>query len=231
MSNKRAWLYEQGKNECTLYSIMNIWRTKWGIILNKEQQDKLIQDAEDSWIWSEESWAIFDFIYNWVTWWVYKNTWIEMTVYATNIHTTNFEERLVKWDTFWLWLVTASSWYKESRKDQEITQEEVDNFDWDNNKRYWHNHTYKYGYIIETLSSVPDDEKLIKMKLSVLRSCWDKGVYRNTARTFDLQDQLLDYYLKQFNNGGKVVAVETLPDEHQKAIEKAMELRTMYLRA
>jgi hypothetical protein len=34
MRFKRAKLYEQGKNECTLVTLKNIVRTQWGIIMN-----------------------------------------------------------------------------------------------------------------------------------------------------------------------------------------------------
>jgi hypothetical protein len=63
MNKMRYKLYTQGKNECTIYTILNILKTKYWIIFNEAQFEKMKKQAEKDKIWSAENWAIFDFIY------------------------------------------------------------------------------------------------------------------------------------------------------------------------
>jgi len=41
-------------------------------------------------------------------------------------------------------------------------------------------------------------------------------------------DKLLEHYLKEFQAGSVIDNIETLPEDHQKAIEKALKLRTQF---
>lgn len=225
---KRVKLYTQWKNECTLYTLNNIVRTKWGIIMPKSWIIDLISMAELAWIWSRDSGAIFKFIYNWYTWWFYKKIWVQINVKAYDILTQEFEDAANHGESFGIWLLYASNWYRNTRADKEITIQEVNEFKVDNNKRYWHNHMWKKWYIIDSLSSIEDEKKVIKFSLPALRKAVQKWIYWQTARTLEMEDDLLNYYLVELNKWTKFEHIEFLEDKSKKALEKAIKLRWLY---
>ena len=224
MRFKRASLYIQSKNTCTLATLKNIVRTQYWIIMNDTLWAKLIITAENIWIWSRKSGAIFRFIYNWFTGWFYKQYNTEVEVKAVEIMSDEFETMIKEWYSFGLWLQYASNWYKQVRKDWEITLKEVKKFNLDQNNRYWHNHTYKHEYIIESLDI---EDKTIKFSLKALREAVSMWIYWKTARTIIIKDKLVNYYALQLNMWTKYWNVDTFTTKNRIAIDKAMELRIL----
>lgn len=225
MSKMRTKLYTQDKNECTLYTILNIWRTKYGIILNDTEQQEFIDAAKEAWIWSVEKWAIFRHIYNWATWYFYKKYWINITVIAENVISDEFEKLTNEWESWGLGLLYAGKWYRELREDWEITLEEVQDSDKEEEKYYWHNLMWKLWYIIWILRSIPYDKKYIKFSLEALKEAVNKGFFRHTARTFKIEDELIHYYAIELNRWTVFEQIELLDKEHRKALDEALRLR------
>jgi hypothetical protein len=184
---------------------------------------KLIIAAENTWLWTRDWGAVFRFIYNWFTGWFYKTYNTEIEVYWVDIMSDEFERLVKEWKSFWLWLMFASDWYRQVRADWEITLEEVKTFDVTQNRRYWHNNTYKLEYIIESLASA--DDKTIKFSLEAIREAVNRWIYWSMARTLNLKDELLEYYLFELNKWTVFNNIETLNQEHRKALDRALELR------
>ncbi len=222
---QRAKLYVQNRNECTLVTLKNIVRTQYGIIMKDTLWAKLITMAENIWIWSRDSWAIFRFIYNWFTSWFYKEYWVEVDVKAVDIMSDEFEEMIRKWYSFGLWLQFASNWYKQVRVDWEITLDEVKTFNLTQNKRYWHNHTYKHEYIIESLASVED--KTIKFSIEALREAVSMWIYWSSARTIIIKDELINFYALELNKWTVYENIETMDIADRKSLDKALYLRIL----
>jgi len=223
--NKRVKLYTQWRNECTIYTILNILRTKYRIILNDQQIAKLIADAEAAWIWSREGWAVFKFIYNWFTGRFYKEFWIEIEVEDFDILSKIFEERTLEWESWALWLLFAWKFYREVREDWEITLEEIQNSEVEDYNFYWHNFFWKLWYIVWILRSIPYDKKYIRFKLEALREWVRKGFFWQTARTFSMKDKLLEKYLINLNRDVEYENTEELDEKNRKALDLALKLR------
>lgn len=221
----RAKLYTQGVNECVPINVLNVIRTKFWIILNDDQIQKLIDDSEKAGIWTREWWAVFRFYYNWFTGRFYQNYWIELEVETSNILLDEFEAKSLHWERWWLWLLYAWSWYKDVRDDWEITLEEVENTDTENEDYAWHHLFWSCNYIVWIVRSIDYDEKIIKFKLSALREAVIKWFMRPTARTFSMRDKILEYYLIELNKWTKFEWVEFLDEKNRKALHLALKLR------
>jgi len=220
---KRAKLYVQGKNECTLVTLKNIVRTQWGIIMNDTMWARLITAAENTWLWTRSWGAVFRFIYNWFTGWFYKEYNTEIDIYWVDIMSDEFEKLVKEWKSFWLGLMYASNWYRQVRADWKITLKEVKEFDVTQNRKYGHNHTYKLEYIIESLASV--DDKIIKFPLKALREAVNRWIYWPMARTINMKDELLSYYLTELNKWTVFEHTERLNKKHRTALDLALKLR------
>lgn len=227
MSLQRAELYTQNTNECTIYTILNIWRTSYWIILNKTEREEMIAQAEKDWVWSEKTGAVFTFIYNWATLYFKNKFWLEIEVISETIESDNFDTMINEWYSFWIWLLYASNFYRRIREDWIITLKEIEDSNTKDEKYAGHNICYKLGYVIWILKSIPYDNKLIKFDLEALKLAVEKGFFYPTARTFKLKDELVHYYAKEINKGTNFKQVEQLDKEHRLAFDVAMSLRIL----
>lgn len=193
--------------------------------MNDTQFEKMKNDAIKAKIWSVETWAVFDYVYNWATWYFYREYSISTEVMVYDISWTDFKKAFDEWESFWLWLLYANSWYSNIRSDREITLAEIQSANVDTLKFMWHNHTYKLWYIIE---SVGEKNKVIKFTLEALREAVKKKIYWSRARSFRITDYLLHYYLVEINKWTKFNNIETLAPDHRKALDRATELRGLY---
>lgn len=225
MVKQRAKLYTQTRNSCIITTIQNLLRARYGIIMSEKEQQAMKDSAKSVWIWSEENWWVFTFVYNWATWYLNKKYWIEFDIKAVSILSDEFKTLYDQGEWFWIWLLYASSWYSKSREDQEITLEEINSFNKAENKFMWHNQFYKLGYIASILQSVAYNKKIIKFSLNNLREAVKKWIYWETARYFTITDELLSYYLVELNKGTNFKQVELLDDKHRKALDMALKLR------
>jgi len=229
MNKMRHPLYTQDRNECTLYTMLNILRAKYGIILNEDQRAKLVADAALSWLWSVEDWAVFRYIYNWFTGRFYAEFGIELDVDALSILGKEFEDRSLEWESRGIWLLYAWTWYREVREDWEITLDEVENSDIDKYNYFWHNLFWKLNYIVWIVKSIPYDKKYIMFQLAALKEAVHKWFFRETARTFTMNDKYLEHYLIELNKDVKYDDIEWLDERNRTALELARKLRWIYL--
>jgi hypothetical protein len=220
-------LYTQWANECILVTIENILRSKYRIIFNKKQHEKLKIDAKASWLWSETNWWKFSLLYNWFTWRFKKEYWVNITVKSYDILSDKFETAYKQWEWFWIWLMYAWWWLQRVRDGKEITLGEVKDSNIDNEKYMWHNQFWKLDYIVWILRSIPYDEKLIKFNFETLKEAVKKWFYRKTARTFEFEDEQLEYYLVEMNKWTEFDWIEFLSEEKRKVFDKAMELKIL----
>ncbi len=227
MRFRKTPLYTQTKNSCTITTIQNLWRAKYGIILNEEQSQRMKDDAEKSWIWSENSWAIFRFVYNWATGWFYKEYWVEIDVEEFSILSDDFEVRSMQWEWWGIWLLYASKWNREAIADQEITLEEIEAFNKKDNQFMGHNQFWKLNYIAWILRSIAYWKKFIKFDIKALREAVKKWLYWETARCFTMNDKLLEYYLIELNRGTIFNYIERLDKKHRTKLDLAMKLRIL----
>jgi hypothetical protein len=223
----RTNLYTQNAMDCTLYTILNILRTKYWILFNDTQIKDFINTAKEKWIYSETSWAIFTFIYNFATWY-FKKYWIELDLVVYDLLSEEAKSAHEKGESFWIGLLYAWNFYKRVRADETITMDEIKQTDTSKEKFYWHNQCYKLNTIIDTLESVK--RKIVNMNFDVLQEAIRKKIYYQTARTFKITDSILDYYLKELNKWTKFIWIEFMDDKNKKAIEKAIKLRWCYLK-
>ena len=223
MNKMRYTLYTQGKNECTLRTILNIIRTKYWIIFNEVQFEKMKKQAEKDKIWSAENWAIFDFVYNWATWYLFKELWVQFNVLVYNINGSEFQKAFDEWESFGLWLLYANSWYSSAKSDEKLTLEEIKNAEVDKMKFMGHNLCFKLWYLIDTIW-----KQVIKFELEALKEAVKKEIFWSKARTFEIKDELIDEYLIQLNRWTVYNRIELLTETHKKALDKALELRNFY---
>ncbi len=221
----REPLYTQSKNSCTITTIQNIWRAKYGIILNEEQRERMKADWKATWIWSDVTWAKFRFVYNWSTLWFYNEFGVEIWVDAVDILSDEFEVRSLRWEGWGIWLLYAWPWLHRVIEDQEITLEEIQNSNKEDEKFYWHNQFWKLDYIVWILRSIPYDKKFNKFKLGALKEAVRKWFYWKTARAFTINDKLLEYYLVELNRWTVFQKVEQLDPKNRKALDLALKLR------
>jgi hypothetical protein len=214
-------LYIQTKNACSLYSTLYILRTKYWILFNEVQREKIKNQAIKDWILSETTWAIFERIFKWVTWYIYKELWLALIITEFKINSKEFKNDLVHWNSFCIGLLKANKNYVEAKEDDLLNKSEIDKMVW--TKHYWHALTYKLEYLIDSL-----DWWTIKLNYYDLLYWIDKEVFYQKARSFKLEDELLEYYLVQLHRWSVFERIELLDDKNKKAIEKAIKLRWYY---
>jgi hypothetical protein len=220
MKKKLKNYVQQDNFSCALYSILYILRTKYWILFNDDQIKDMIKQAMDEWILSE-TWSIFNFIFNWFSWYFYKKYWVNLIVNEYNIKTNEFTNALVKWNTFTIWLLKANKSYINSKEDDVITLDEINEMKWTNH--YGHALTYKYEYIIDSL-----DWWIIGLDYEVLLKGIEEWIFWQTARSYEIEDKLIHYYLSEMNIWTKFNKIELLDEENQKAIHEAIDLRWLW---
>jgi hypothetical protein len=202
---------------------------QWGITVDNKYIIDVLQAAQKDKMWNESWWAYFKFIYNWYTGWFKKNFNTQISVITVDINSDEFERLAMEWKVFWLWILYTGKWYRKARADWDITMDEIEEFKLEDNKRYGHNHAWRYvpqlkqWYIVETLWSATD--KTIEMNIEELRAAVKAGIYYPTARTLDMKDKLLEKYLVKYQRRENVYEVEKLPEADRKAITKASRMR------
>jgi hypothetical protein len=205
---------------CSLFSCLYILRTKFWILLNEKQREKIKNKAIEDKILSSKG-SVFQFMFNWCTGYFKKELWINMQVVTYDINTYAFKNDLVHWNSFCIGLLKANKDYISSKKDDLINKSEIDKMVW--TKHYGHALTYKLEYIIDSL-----DWWKIKLDYDDLLYWIDKEVFYPIARSFKCEDELLEYYLVQLNRWSVFERIEILDKEHYEAITKALQLRNYY---
>jgi len=228
MHKMRIPLYTQSRNSCAVETCFNILRSKYWILFNDLQREYCKKEAAEDWIWSEESWTVFRFFYNWFTGYMYKNYNIELDVTTYTIPSDDFNRAFERWEGYWIWLLYAWKWYKEVREDWEITLKEIQNTKKEDYKYYWHNLFWKKWYIVAILWSISYQDKIIKLSKDALVAWIEKWLFYPTARSFRITDNLLEYYLIELNKWSVFNEIETMDQDHQDAIHKAIKLRWIY---
>ena len=228
MTNKmRLNLYTQWSVECTLFTILNILRTKYWILFNEEQRKDFISEAKKAGVFSSKTGAIFTFIYNFATGYFTKYG-IELDLVVYDLLSIEAKIAHEKGESFGVGLLYAWWFYRRVRSDNIITIDEIKETDISKEKFYWHNQTYKLNYLIDSSSNM--ENKIVTMDYEVLQKAVRKKIYYQTARSFKMKSKILDYYLKELNKWSKFVWIQFMDDVNKKAIEKALQLRTLYLK-
>jgi len=162
---------------CSIYTLLNLFKYDYGVIIPLNLILKFLIYLEKAWVFFRLEWAVANIIYPVAIKYINLKYWINLIIQKLTIDQIKEERGYI------LWFKKATTKYKKSAEDWEITKEDINNFSL--YKDNWHFHFWKRWVLVESLGWFKT-----KLSLENLKEAFTKGFYYPTIRTIVWEEKL-----------------------------------------